>query len=75
MKQHRHFVHFCKASWEWSEIGGSVNLTVTFGASGWFNQGGLALHTINLLYETSEELQNLDCDKRAKQTQMIDLPK
>lgn len=53
-----------KVAWEGTETGGSINLRVTFGESGWFCQGGLALQAVSLLYETSEELQQVDCDRR-----------
>lgn len=46
------------------ETGGSINLTMSFGGSGWFSQGGWALQAVSLLYETSEELQHVDCDRR-----------
>lgn len=43
--------HLCKVAWEGMEAGGSINLKVSFGGSGWFSQGGLALQAVSLLYE------------------------
>lgn len=45
------------------EAGGSLNLRVSFGESGWLSLGGLALQAVSLLYETSEELQHVICSR------------